>query len=296
MARGIDHLVLAVRDLEAARAAYDRLGFMLTPEARHPFGTKNSLVRLDGSFLELLAIADPAAIPQPTKTFFSFAAFNRDFLERREGLSMLALKSRGTEADIADFAGQGLTVYDPVEFERIARAPDGSERKVAFSLAFTSERRLKECGFFTCRHRFPENFWRREYQHHANSARGIQSIVMVARDPADFHEFLSKFAGERDIESDSLGISIDTGEGRIDVVTPVAFRAWFGQALEIEADPKPRFVASRIVVAELGAARDVLRANGVSFEERMSQVVVPAAEAGGSVLAFVNSSFPGPRV
>jgi len=96
MARGIDHLVLTVRDLEASRATYHRLGFELTPEARHPFGTKNSLVQLEGSFLELLAIADPAAIPEPTKTFFSFAAFNRSLLERREGLSMLALKSHGT--------------------------------------------------------------------------------------------------------------------------------------------------------------------------------------------------------
>ena len=85
MPRDIDHLVLAVRDLDAARATYERLGFTLTPMARHPFGTANSLVQMHGSYLELLAVADPAAIPEPTETRFSFAAFNRDTLKAAKG-------------------------------------------------------------------------------------------------------------------------------------------------------------------------------------------------------------------
>ena len=46
MPRRIDHLVLAVNDLDAARDTYGRLGFTLTPVARHPFGTANSLIVL----------------------------------------------------------------------------------------------------------------------------------------------------------------------------------------------------------------------------------------------------------
>ena len=41
---------------------------------------------------------------------------------------------------------------------------------VAFSLAFTSDARMPEAGFFTCQHHFPENFWRLEYQRHQNGA------------------------------------------------------------------------------------------------------------------------------
>ena len=68
------------------------------------------------------------------------------------------------------------------------------------------------------------------------------------------------------------------------------------RGVEIEADPKPRFVACRIAVADLGAARDVLRANGVPFEERMSQVVVPAAEARRQRSGFRRvRSLPRPR-
>ena len=84
--RGIDHLVLAGRDLEAMRTHYAGLGFTLTPPARHPFGTANSLVQFDRCFLELLTVADPTAIPEPTAGRFSFAAFNRDFLNAGRGL------------------------------------------------------------------------------------------------------------------------------------------------------------------------------------------------------------------
>ena len=160
MPRGIDHLVLAVRDLDQARDTYRRLGFTLTTEAHHPFGTKNSLVQLADQFLELVAIGDAAAIPPPTAAFFSFAAFNRDFLQKREGLSMLVLRSSDTNLSHARFATAGLRTYDPVPFERIARGPDGAERKVAFTMDFVSDPDIAEAAFFTCQHHYPENFWR----------------------------------------------------------------------------------------------------------------------------------------
>ena len=148
--RDIDHLVLAVRDLDAARETYRRLGFTLTPVARHPWGTANSLVQMHGVFLELLAVADAAAIPEPTHTAFSFGAFNRDYLKTREGLSMLALQSTDPAADRADFDAHHLPVYEPFRFERSARGPDGAERKVAFSLTFTGDARTHgQAGFFT---------------------------------------------------------------------------------------------------------------------------------------------------
>ncbi|CAN5233700.1 VOC family protein [soil metagenome] len=282
--RGIDHLVLAVRDLEAARATYQRLGFTLTPVGRHPFGTANSLAQFDGSFLELLAVADASAIPEPTRTTFSFASFNRRFLEAGEGLSMLVLKSADAAADRAEFAAHGMPTYEPFRFERTAKAPDGAERKVAFSLTFTSEPRLKRAGFFTCQHHYPENFWRAEYQRHPNGARRIVAAVMVTRDPADFHEFLTHLTGQHEILSTSLGVAFDLGDGsHVEVMSPLAFRAFFG--VETEVDPR-RFVAWRVGVADIGATRGVLEANGVVFAEREGRLVVGPADTSGAVLSF----------
>ena len=55
MIRGIDHLVIAVKDLEAASRAYGELGFTVVPGGRHPVGTYNTLIAFaDGSYVELI--------------------------------------------------------------------------------------------------------------------------------------------------------------------------------------------------------------------------------------------------
>jgi Glyoxalase-like domain len=282
--RPIDHLVIAVRDLDNARMAYGRLGFTVTPVARHPFGTANALVQFDGNYLELLAIADPAAIRPASDGAFSFGAFNRDFLKKREGVSMLALKSADPAADRADFEARGLPFYAPFRFERTATGPDGAERPLAFSMTFTSDARMPDAGFFTCHHERPENLWRAEYQRHANGALGVASVVMVARDPADFHEFFFYFTAQHDMRADSLGVILDTGGGKIEILSPVAVKGLLGET--VEADPKPRFVAMRIAVANLGATRAVLEGNGVPFRSLAGRLVVPAGEACGVAVAF----------
>ncbi|MCB1497070.1 MAG: VOC family protein [Bauldia sp.] len=282
--RPIDHLVIAVHDLDAARDAYARLGFTLTPEARHPFGTANSVVQLEGGYLELLAIDDEARIAEPAGDGFSFAAFNRDYLEAREGLSMLALRSADPAGDRADFARHGLPVYAPFRFERQARAPDGTETDLAFSLTFTGNRQIRDAGFFTCRNERPGNFWRPAYQAHANGAARIEAVVMVARDPADFHEFFFYFTGQHTMRADSLTVTLDTGGGLIDLVTRVGARGFYG--VEVEPGPSPRFVAMRIAVPDLAAVRDTLRANGVGHHDLLGRVVVPPDEACGVAVAF----------
>ena len=78
---GLDHLVLAVADLDQARARYQAMGFTMTPKAQHPFGTGNSNIQLQGCFLEVLTVMAPEDIPAHGMTSFSFAAHNRDFLE-----------------------------------------------------------------------------------------------------------------------------------------------------------------------------------------------------------------------
>jgi hypothetical protein len=285
--RPIDHLVIAVRDLDVARVAYARLGFTVTPVARHPFGTANALIQLDGAYLELLAVADPSAIPEPTETGFSFGAFIRNFLERREGLSMLALHSEDAAADRADFDGRDLPVYDPVYFERMARVPDGEDRKVAFTMTATSDARFHDgAGFFTCQHHHPENFWRPEYQRHPNGAARLDAVVMVAADPTDFHEFLTYFTGQHDMRSNSLGNEFDLGGGKLEVMTPVAYRAFFGA--ETEADPR-RFMAVRLGVPDLASTRAHLQGNGVSFDERAGALVVPAEAACNTAIAFLQA-------
>ncbi len=55
----IDHVIIAVPDLDQAALDWQRLGFTVTPKSSHPFGTANRLVVLQNGFIELLAVEFP---------------------------------------------------------------------------------------------------------------------------------------------------------------------------------------------------------------------------------------------
>ena len=286
--RGLDHVVAATRDLSTTASAWERAGFRLTPLARHPWGTENRLVQFDGSFVEILGIGDGAEIPEATETAFSFGAYNRDFLAAHgDGPSMLVLESQDAAADRAAFAAAGLRTYDPFGFERVAVSPEGEERRVGFDLTFTGFTGAAvepDMGFFTCRQRWPENFWREEYRQHPNGAVALAAVVLVAPDPSDFHEGLAAFAGVREFHASSYGLEIATPRGAIEVLTPAAYR-WRHGAAALPVDPTTLvFKGLRFAVADLGRAADVVRGGGFELTDHAGGFVV--ADLGGASLAF----------
>jgi len=102
MPRGLDHIVHAVRDLDAAADFYRRMGFMVGARNRHAWGTHNHIVQFPGFFMELLTVAEPEKL---TGEGFAalFGDFNRQFLARHEGLSFMMLESEDVLADAAQF-------------------------------------------------------------------------------------------------------------------------------------------------------------------------------------------------
>lgn len=271
MARGIDHLVLAVRDLEAARARYASWGFTLTPRAQHPFGTANSLAQFDGNFLELLAIDDPARIPPAPPGGFSFAAFSHDFLARREGFEMLVFESHDARADHRDFAAAGLDAQPPFDFSRDARLPDGSSARVGFSLAFVTDPRLPEAAFFTCQQHAPQHFWKPDYQRHANTARQVVEVVMVAPVPAELRDLFAGMQSADAVGQIGDGLSVRTARGKVSVLTPAAFDRRFPGAAPAARPATPHLAAFVVRVDDIGAVQRPL---------------IPAAEAFGTAIAF----------
>jgi len=245
----IDHVVLAVRDLDAAASAYEALGFTLTPRANHPFGTGNRLAQFAGSFLEVLTVVEPEKISEPDGNRSSFGAFNRDYLAAGEGFSMLVLSSTDADADLARYRAHDLKAYDRFDFERTAIQPDGTPRTVAFRLAFTSHDDLPACGFFTCENRFPENFWKPAYQTHANTARDIAEIALVVDEPARFEAFLSAYAATPATGPADHRV-IETTAGTLALMTPAVFATRYGAV----SQATNRMLGLTIAVADLAKA------------------------------------------
>jgi Glyoxalase-like domain len=282
---GIDHIVHAVRDLDAAGALYRRLGFTVGSRNRHDWGTHNLIVQFPTVFVELLEIGEPEKILPHGSRFFSFGAFNQDYIKSREGLSMLVGKSSDARADAASFDAAGISGFDVFDFAREGKRPDGSAVKVAFSLAFARDPSSPDLGFFVCQHHYPENFWNPDFQRHANGAAGIPGVVMVADNPTDHHIFLKAFTGVSDLHSSSLGITARTENGDIEIMSPTAFRDQFGGGPDVSGEGMT-LNAIRFTVADIGRAETTLVSSGIKPQQHVGRLVVPPEQAFGATLIF----------
>jgi catechol 2,3-dioxygenase-like lactoylglutathione lyase family enzyme len=264
MADGIDHVVHAVRDLDAAADLYRRLGFTVGARNGHPWGTHNHIVQFPGFFIELLTLAEPDKLGSDGFSRL-FGAYNRDFIARHEGLSLLILESDDAAADEATFRDAGIAGSETMTFAREGKRPDGSAVKLGFSLAFAEDRLAPEIHFATCQQHYPENFWNPAFQRHANGVSGIAGVVAVAEVPDRHRPFLEAFSGAAAVPGGE-GFAIATPRGTIEMLTPAAFSRRFGA-------PAPDVTGG----ARLGAIR---------FAGAAKAATVGPADALGAVLAL----------
>jgi hypothetical protein len=285
MARGLDHIVHAVRDLDAAADLYRGLGFTVGARNRHPrtWGTENHIIQLPGVFIELLAVTDVSGMVPHAARHFSFGAFNRDFLARDHGLSMLVLEGRGA-SDAGEFRAKGIGDFELYEFEREGRRPDGTSVKLAFALAFASDPGAPDIGFFTCTQRFPQNFWNPQFQIHANTAKAVAGVVFVAQETASHAAFLTAFSGAESQANES-GLLINTPRGDIEVITPAAFVRRFGVSAP-DVSRGGRLAAIRFSVTDASLLTSVSAAAGIAGLYAENFTVIGREDAMGAVLVF----------
>ncbi|HVV40790.1 MAG TPA: VOC family protein [Nitrobacter sp.] len=285
MPDGLDHIVHAVRDLDAAAAFYERAGFMVGVRNRHPFGTHNRIVQLDGFYFELLTVAEPDKIPPAAEDVFSFGSYHRAFLSERQGLSMLLQKSRDATADARAFDATGIGGYKTFDFAREGVRPDGSPVKLAFSLAFAQDRTSPHVRFAVCQHHYPENFWNPAFQIHANGAQHVLGAVMVASRPSEHERFLAALTGARSASTETGGIMVAMSNSTLEAIEPAAFRGRYG--VEPALMGEGMFLNGlRMAVTDLDRTEAVLRRNGIVFARRGEHLVIPPNVAFGATLAF----------
>src|SRR5579864_6317329 len=106
VARAVDHVILAVPDLDSAAAAFaGPLGFQVSGGGVHPqFGTANRLIVLETGYLELISV-QPGATPQG----FIGALLG----QHREGWIGYALETADPAAAAMALRERGFTVDGP---------------------------------------------------------------------------------------------------------------------------------------------------------------------------------------
>jgi hypothetical protein len=153
--QAIDHVVIAVRDLDRAAADFARLGFTLTPRGFHSIGSQNHCIMLRTGYIELLA----APVAHPWLDYY------RRFLEGGEGLAAIAFATDDADATYAQV--------------RNAKPPMDLSRPVEGGIARFRLVQVEDTRFYV-QHLTRELVWRPEWQAHANGADELVSAELGA--------------------------------------------------------------------------------------------------------------------
>jgi hypothetical protein len=182
---GIDHLVIAVRDPDAAAAELEReLGLAFTGGGRHEHaGTWNRLAFLGDAYIELIGVFDRDLVLSNTDFAVGRAAL--ELLDSgREGLATWAVAVDSANVEVARLRSLGSTIGDPVHGSRVR--PDGET--VRWTTAFPALG--PEQPPFLIEHEMSGAEWgpdalaqRRHFRHPRLGAVRIGRLVLPVSDP-----------------------------------------------------------------------------------------------------------------
>jgi len=274
---GIDHAVVMVKDLDQAAANWKRLGFTISPRGTHSahMGTGNYTMMLDPDYIELLGVLAPTEHNAPA----------RALLEKREGIERVAFTAVDSAAGAEEIRARGYAAIGPTDFERPVTMPDGMLSAAKFrTFQWPVAEAPAGMRIFACQHKTRETVWIPELMKHANGAKRLKQVLLVAPEPAKEAAHLAKLT-DRETRNEADGaIAVPSGADRADFVFMTRDqlnKRYPGVSLASLPD---RGAVGLVIAADIAAAGKALGSNGV----RSGQAIcVPPASANGTLLAFI---------
>jgi len=200
----LDHVGVVGNDLAALAAAYESLGFTLTPFARYADGRiGNRCVMLQGSYIELLAVVDSNA---------RSATLER-FIARYAGIHILAFAIMDEQGAMERLRRAGI---EQASVDRSARPFDDADPggpKAEFVLIQTPEQ--PEGRINLVRHLTPDVLWQEPFMRHPNNATVLEDIWIEVAEPADAAARLSRLVGCVVVPDPRGGYALDSAVGRV---------------------------------------------------------------------------------
>lgn len=271
---GLDHAVIAVRDLDAARETFTRMGFSLAPRGLHSTASSNHNIMLGQDYFELLQV------PQTNP----LQAYYHEFLRRQEGLAALALTGTDLQAALPALTREGFLPSTPLDFSR--KVASGSRTGTArFRLANLASDSTPGALLFICQHFTRELVWLPELQRHANGATGLAAVAFVAEKVAYLAGVYGRVFGAWPERIDE-GLKVETGSAPFAFCTRQSLQERLREVILPER-AAPHAAALFIRVAERAVAGRVLREGGFS-PKRMSDGswAIDAPAAHGVAMVF----------
>lgn len=276
---GVDHVMVVVKDLDRARAAYGLLGFTLSPRGDHspPLGTANHTIMGRRDYLELLAVTTP------TESNRGY----RQALAEGEGLVAVALATPDAAAARAAWLAAGLSPEAILGFSRPVVRRDGAPVEARFEITRLPDHALPGAEVFACGHLTREAVWLPELLEHPNTAVGIRAITMAAPDPQAATDAWARALAGGVVVPVPGGLRIDLGAQSLDLLEPRAAADRFGLA---HPPRRAGAVGLEIAVADPSACHEALVRGGVPVRGDGGRLLVAPDHACGVALAWVPRS------
>lgn len=276
----LDHVVIAVRNLDLAAAAYRKLGFTLTPRGLHEGkGTGNHCIIFGKTYVELLGVVDATGAE---------GRLAQRVTTRGEGGIAIAYGADDANKACADLRTAGIQADEPSDLSRPLDL-DGKREMVRFRNVMMAGLTLPETMQFVCTHLTPDlTRARHEWQLHPNGATGIAKVIIAHDKPHDMSdEFAALFGADR--EAVQLGIPgeiyAQLDNAKLAVNSKSHIEKHFG-AEAVAGSPSAGIVGLCIRVNEVDAVAAMLDMGRVPHRETKRGVIVPAHSAHGVFLEF----------
>lgn len=237
---GIDHPLLATHNIDDLRNRLISLGFNMTAIGKHPWGTNTSLAMFDGCLLEIMGVYDDTLLDQVPAGDFRFGRHIYEHLQVREGVALTALHSTNSTADAEQAASAGFRVAGHLEFGRDVTLPSGETGRTKTTLALLPDDTFPRLSFFLCQQHRPELIYVPQWLQHPNNVNGICGVTIVAKQ-SHHPALLAKFGG---LYGPQNGLSFDTGNGPLRIMTADTFADLIGPLPEVMDNDTAPFIAN----------------------------------------------------
>ena len=264
----LDHVGVGARDLAPLAAAYQRLGFTLTPTARHRGkATGNRCIMLQHGYLELIALIDPS-IPDRLHAQ----------LDRYTGLHIIALGIHDSDATLTRLRQAGLDIAGITPLERPVDDADPDDRQARFERIPLPD--APEGTIQLIKHLTRDAIWQPRFTTHPNNAVSLEEVVLAVPDPAQTAARFSRLAGVPVVPDPAGGFALPMPRGRIRMLPPEALAAVYPGTT---APALPCIAGMTVATSDRCAALQPLL-TGVRHTEINGGVLVAPEDAGGAAL------------
>jgi catechol 2,3-dioxygenase-like lactoylglutathione lyase family enzyme len=280
----LDHVGIAVADLDAAAAQYRRLGFQLTARGYHTLpaptpgaprprlGTGNNCAMLKRGYLELIGIVEP-----------DYQGRLRADIAHYQGVHIIAFGTADAAASADALRRAGIAVTGP----RIVERPieEGTRTDLArFDIVDFPDALFPEGHFFAIGHATPELLWKPPLLAHPNGVVGLDTLTIAVGDPADFAARLGRTLSVSPVRGEGLVVKLAEGEVR------VVDAAWLAAHVEGTMPTLPYVAGLGLAVETIAKTENCLGANGVTFRRAGPALMVDPARSCGAFLEFREKS------